>query len=59
MNYEDFIKRTEKSPLSIAVKLNDLRDNMDLRRFNRPISEKDLKRLNKYMKAYQYLIEKY
>lgn len=58
-NYEDFIKRTEKSPLSIAVKLNDLRDNMDLRRFNRPISEKDLKRLNKYMKAYQYLIEKY
>ena len=58
-DYDHFIKRTERSPLAIAVKLNDLRDNMDLRRFNRPISEKDLKRLNKYMKAYRYLIEKY
>ncbi len=58
-DYEDFVKRTEKSELAIAVKLNDLRDNMDLRRFNRPISEKDAKRLNKYLKAYRYLIEKY
>ncbi len=58
-NYDDFILRTEKSPLSIAVKLNDLRDNMDLTRFNRQISDKDTKRLNKYLKAYRYLIEKY
>jgi (p)ppGpp synthase/HD superfamily hydrolase len=58
-DYDEFIKRTEKSPLAIAVKLNDLRDNMDLRRINRPLTEKDLKRLNKYLKAYQYLIEKY
>ncbi|MDO5615507.1 MAG: phosphohydrolase, partial [Cruoricaptor ignavus] len=58
-NYDDFIKRTEKSPLAVAVKLNDLRDNMDLRRFNRPISDKDAKRLNKYLKAYRYLVEKY
>lgn len=58
-DYDEFIKRTEKSSLAVAVKLNDLRDNMDLRRFNRPISEKDLKRLNKYMKAYRYLTEKY
>lgn len=58
-NYEDFILRTEKSPLSIAVKLNDLRDNMDITRINRPLNEKDLKRLNKYLKAYRYLTEKY
>lgn len=58
-DYDDFIKRTEKSPLAVAVKLNDLRDNMDLRRFNRVISEKDAKRLNKYLKAYRYLIDKY
>lgn len=58
-NYDDFIKRTEQSPLAIAVKLNDLRDNMDLTRFTRPISEKDWKRLNKYLKAYRYLAEKY
>lgn len=58
-NYDEFILRTEKSPLAIAVKLNDLRDNMDLSRFNREISEKDAKRLNKYLKAYRYLTEKY
>jgi len=58
-DYDEFIKRTEKSPLAIAVKLNDLRDNMDLRRINRPLTEKDLKRLNKYLKAYNYLINKH
>lgn len=58
-NYDDFILRTEKSPLSVAVKLNDLRDNMDISRINRPLTEKDLKRLNKYLKAYRYLTEKY
>lgn len=58
-DYELFIKKTEKSPLAIAVKLNDLRDNMDLRRINRLLTSKDLKRFNKYLKAYQYLREKY
>lgn len=58
-DYDEFVKRTEKSPLAIAVKLNDLRDNMDLRRVNRELTEKDIKRLNKYLKAYRYLIEKY
>lgn len=58
-DYQSFVKRTEKSPLAVAVKLNDLRDNMDLRRATRALTEKDLKRLNKYLKAYHYLIEKY
>lgn len=58
-NYDDFVKRTEQSPLAIAVKMNDLRDNMDLRRIPRALTEKDLKRLNKYLKAYRYLTEKY
>lgn len=57
--YPEFIARTEKSPLAVAVKLNDLRDNMDLRRINRELTEKDLKRLNKYLRAYRYLSEKY
>jgi len=57
--YDEFIRRAEQSPLAIAVKINDLRDNMDLTRFTGPISEKDLKRLNKYLRAYHYLIEKY
>lgn len=58
-NYEDFIRRTEKSPLAVAVKLNDLRDNMDLKRVNRELNAKDLARFNKYLKAYRYLSEKY
>ena len=57
--YDDFVRRTERSPLAVAVKLNDLRDNMDLRRVNRELTPKDLKRFNKYLKAYHYLIEKY
>lgn len=58
-DYDEFTKRVERSPLAIAVKLNDLRDNMDLRRFTGLITEKDQKRLNKYLKAYQYLTDKY
>lgn len=58
-NYDDFVRRTEKSPLAVAVKLNDLRDNMDLRRVTRPLNEKDMKRMNKYLKAYRYLTDKY
>ncbi|KNB60410.1 MULTISPECIES: phosphohydrolase [Chryseobacterium] len=57
--YDDFVKRTERSPLAVAVKLNDLRDNMDLRRVNRELTSKDIARFNKYLKAYRYLSEKY
>ncbi len=57
--YDDFIKRIEQSPLAVAVKINDLKDNMDIKRANRLLTEKDLKRLNKYLKAYLYLTEKY
>ncbi len=57
--YDDFVKRTERSPLAVAVKLNDLRDNMDLRRVNRELTPKDIKRFNKYLKAYHYLTDKY
>jgi hypothetical protein len=58
-DYDDFIKRTERSLLAVAVKINDLRDNMDLRRVNRELTPKDIKRFNKYLKAYRYLVEKY
>ena len=59
LDYDSFVARIEKSPLAIAVKLNDLRDNMDLTRCTTLLEEKDLKRFNKYLKAYLYLIEKY
>jgi (p)ppGpp synthase/HD superfamily hydrolase len=53
-NYDDFVKRTATNSLAIKVKLNDLTDNMDIRRMPE-VTEKDLKRLNKYLKAYKYL----
>jgi (p)ppGpp synthase/HD superfamily hydrolase len=54
--YEDFVQRTKKNSLAVRVKLNDLRDNMDLRRVSK-LSEEDMPRLNKYIKAYHELLE--
>ena len=59
LDYDAFIARIETSPLAIAVKLNDLRDNMDLTRCTELLHERDLKRFNKYLKAYLYLSGKY
>jgi (p)ppGpp synthase/HD superfamily hydrolase len=54
-NYDDFIERVRKNPLATAVKINDLTDNMDIRRLPY-LSDKDVKRLKKYLKAYKKLI---
>ena len=53
-NYDDFIARVKKNPLAAAVKINDLTDNMDIRRLPY-LSDKDVKRLKKYLKAYKRL----
>ncbi len=50
-DYDHFIDRIMANPLAIRVKLNDLQDNLDVRRMEQ-LSEKDLKRLNKYLRAY-------
>ena len=54
-NYDDFIERVKKNPLAVAVKINDLSDNMDIRRLPY-LSDKDVKRLKKYLKAYKRLV---
>ena len=54
-NYDDFIERVKQNPLAVAVKINDLSDNMDIRRLPY-LSDKDVKRLKKYLKAYKKLI---
>ena len=54
-NYDDFIERVKKNPLATTVKINDLTDNMDIRRLPY-LSDKDVKRLKKYLKAYKRLI---
>ena len=53
-NYDAFIERVKKNPLATAVKINDLTDNMDIRRLPY-LSDKDVKRLKKYLKAYKRL----
>ena len=53
-NYDSFIERVKKNPLATAVKINDLTDNMDIRRLPY-LSDKDVKRLKKYLKAYKRL----
>ena len=52
--YDKFIARVKRNPLAVAVKLNDLSDNMDIRRLPY-ISDKDVKRLKKYLRAYKQL----
>lgn len=54
-SYDEFIERIRKNPLATAVKINDLSDNMDIRRLPY-LSDKDVKRLKKYLKAYKKLI---
>ena len=53
--YDRFIERVKKNALAVAVKLNDLSDNMDIRRLPY-LSDKDVKRLKKYLKAYKQLM---
>ena len=52
--YDEFIGRVKTNPLAVAVKINDLADNMDIRRY-KELSDWDVKRLKKYLKAYHEL----
>lgn len=56
-HYEDFIERCSLDAIGIKVKLEDLRDNMDVSRLKN-LNEKDFERLKKYHKAYWYLKSK-
>lgn len=53
--YDKFIARVKTNKLAVAVKLNDLTDNMDIRRLPY-LSDKDVKRLKRYLKAYKRLM---
>lgn len=50
-DYDHFIDRIIPNRLACLVKLNDLTDNMDLRRVPQ-LTEKDIPRFNKYLRAY-------
>ena len=55
-DYDHFIERVKNNPLAVKVKINDLKDNMDITRLGE-VTEKDLTRLNKYIRAYRQLTE--
>lgn len=52
--YFDYIHRVIQNPIAKRVKLADLEDNMDLKRID-VITEKDIARLNKYLKAWKII----
>ena len=54
-NYDDFIDRVLTNTLAVQVKINDLIDNMDVKRLIK-VTDKDIERIHKYMKAYKRLI---
>jgi (p)ppGpp synthase/HD superfamily hydrolase len=56
-SYEEYIEKISKDIRAIEIKLADLRDNMDITRLS-SLSSKDLERLQKYNKSYNYLISK-
>ncbi len=53
-SYEDFIKRCGANKIGRQVKIHDLEDNMDTTRL-KSLSQKDIERIEKYKKAYDYL----
>ena len=53
-SYEQFVERAAAHPLARRVKLADLEDNMDIRRYT-TLGERDLERLQRYLRAWQRL----
>lgn len=53
-SYDDFIRRSALNPIGRKVKIHDLEDNLDIKRLPE-ITDNDLPRINRYLKAYRYL----
>lgn len=47
-DYATYIQRLQNNPLAVKIKCLDLEDNMDVRRLDTPLSDRDLQRLKKY-----------
>ncbi|MDQ2720440.1 MAG: phosphohydrolase [Bacteroidota bacterium] len=54
-DYNQFVERVKTNSLAIKIKINDLLDNLDIKRLNE-VTDKDIPRLNKYLTAYGKLI---
>jgi hypothetical protein len=49
-DYEAFIERICSNPIAVAVKINNVEDNLDITRLEK-ITETDLERINRYLNA--------
>ncbi len=58
-SYEVFVERSLQHPLSRRVKQADLEDNMDLRRLDSELTERDFERLKRYRRAWQKIQQFY
>ena len=56
-DYNHYLNRVVQNDLATRVKLNDLTDNMDLRRL-KVLSDDDVERMQKYLDAYNKLTNK-
>lgn len=54
--YDEYLIRVTKNPVAVRVKMNDLSDNMDIRRL-KELNDTTVSRIRKYLKAYKFLTE--
>jgi len=54
--YNDYVRRAAQNELGRMVKRADLEDNMDIRRLPE-LTDRDVERLRKYLRAWQYIVE--
>lgn len=54
-DYDNYIKRVKTNRIATIVKIEDLKHNSDLSRLGRSHKSGDIRRLNKYSKALEYL----
>ena len=56
-SYDDYVEKLKNNPRARRIKIADLEDNMNIRRLERQLTEKDLNRLNKYHTYWRLLTE--
>lgn len=56
--YDEYIDRVIQNPIAVRVKLNDLTDNMDIRRLD-SFDKEAIERLKKYFNAYKKIINSF
>jgi (p)ppGpp synthase/HD superfamily hydrolase len=54
--YDDYVRHAAQNELGRMVKRADLEDNMDIRRLPE-LTDRDVERLRKYLRAWQYIVE--